>query len=717
MNVRVAGFVLGLLALAFPTALLHAADAPQAPLAYPPAPRGTVVTDYFGTQVADPYRWMEDVDAPQTRDWVAAERALTDSYLAQIPARERIRADLTRLWNYERLSVPFHRGPLYFTFRNSGLQNQPVLYVSHGFDGTARVLLDPNALSTDGTVALGGTAVSFDGRHLAYATQTAGSDWQTWRVREIATGRDLPDRVEWSRYSGASWARDGSGFYYEAFDRPPAGAERKAAAINQKICFHRLGTSQAKDATIYRRYDHPEWVYGADVTEDGRYLVIEASSGSDPYTRIFYRDLRKATNPIVGLIPTSTAQYTFIDNDGPRFHFLTDRDAPRGRVIAIDVTRPREIATVIPAGEAALTTVSSVGGVFFAQYLEDAHSVVRVFDREGKLQRTVALPGIGSADGFGGYRKDRDTFFRFFGFTAPTEIFRYDIATGTTTLLHRAAVAFNPANFVTEQIFATSKDGTRVPIFVSYRKGLARDGTAPTILYGYGGFDIPITPYFSPAVAEWLELGGIYAVATLRGGSEYGEDWHRAGMHEHKQNVFDDFIGAAEYLIAQKYTSTPKLAIRGESNGGLLVGAVETQRPELFGAALPGVGVMDMLRFDQFTAGKYWISEFGSATASKQQFQTLYAYSPLHNIKPGTAYPPTLISTADHDDRVFPAHSFKFAATMQAAQSGPSPILLRVEGEAGHGAGTPTSKEIDAEADIQAFLTQALHMTLPPPAQ
>jgi prolyl oligopeptidase len=714
MALRIVAIALAVVAVAFPAAVLRASDAPATPLAYPPAPKGTVVTDYFGTSVADPYRWMEDVDSPQTRTWVGAERSLTESYLAAIPSRARIHTELTRLWNYEKMSVPFHRGPLYFTFRNAGLQNQAVLYVSQGVDGTPRVLLDPNTLSLDGTVALAGTAVSLDGRYLAYATQNAGSDWQTWRVRDITSGRDLPDRIEWSRYSGASWTHDNKGFYYGAYDRPPAGTELRAAALNQKICYHALGTTQARDATVYRRYDHPDWIFGADVTQDGRYLVIQASSGSDKYVRVFYRDLRKASNPIVGLIPTSRSLYSFVDSVGPRFYFQTDRDAPHQRLIAISLSQPREIVSVIPAGPYALTNVTSVGGVFFAQYLRDAHSVVDVFDQHGKKLRSVELPGIGTADGFDGYRRDRETYFRFFGYTTPTAIYRYEIATGATTLVQRVTVAFDPAEYVTEQIFATSKDGTRVPIFLSYRKGTPRDGSAPTILYGYGGFDIPITPYFSPSIAEWLSLGGVYAQATLRGGSEYGEDWHHAGMLSKKQNVFDDFIAAAQYLIAQKVTSTPYLAIRGESNGGLLVGAVEVQRPGLFAAALPGVGVMDMLRFDQFTAGKFWVSEYGSATASKEQFQALYAYSPVQNIKPGTAYPPTFISTADHDDRVYPAHSFKFAATMQAAQAGAAPILLRGETNAGHGGGKPTSKIIDEEADTYAFLTQALHMTLPP---
>ncbi len=713
MDVRIVGLVLAVVAVAFPAAGLRANDAPATPLAYPPAPKGTVVTDYFGTEVADPYRWMEDVDSPATRAWVEAERSLTESYLAAIPSRVRIRTELTRLWNYEKVSVPFHRGPLYFTFRNSGLQNQSVLYISQGVDGTPRVLLDPNTLSLDGTVALAGTTVSNDGRYLAYAKQTSGSDWQEWRVRDIASGRDLPDRISWSRYSSAAWTNDSKGFYYEAYDRPPAGTELRAPALNQKVCYHLLGTTQARDATVYRRYDHPDWVFGADVTQDGHYLVIEASSGSDKFTRVFYRDLRKASNPIAGLIPTSQSYYSFVDNAGPRLYFQTDRDAPHERLVAIDLARPREVATVIAAGPYALTSVTSVGGAFFGHYLRDAHSVVDVFDRQGKKLRSVALPGIGTADGFDGFHHDNATYFRFFGYTTPTAIYRYDIASGATTLVQRVAVAFDPAQYVTEQVFATSKDGTRVPIFLSHRKGIPRDGSAPTILYGYGGFDIPITPYFSPSIAEWLSLGGVYAQATLRGGSEYGEDWHHAGMLTKKQNVFDDFIAAAQYLIAQKVTSAPHLAIRGESNGGLLVGAVELQRPELFGAALPGVGVMDMLRFDQFTAGKFWVSEYGSATASKAQFQTLYAYSPVHNVKPGTAYPPTLISTGDHDDRVYPAHSFKFAAAMQAAQGGTAPILLRVETNAGHGGGKPTSKTIDEEADAYAFLTQALHMQLP----
>jgi prolyl oligopeptidase len=688
--------------------------AAAAPLAYPPASRGTVVTDYFGTKVADPYRWMEDVDSPQTTAWVAAEQKLTESYLADIPARAKIHGDLERLWNYDRVSLMARRGDVYFTMHNSGLQNQSVLEVSSSLNAPGRVLLDPNTLSKDGTVAVTSTEVTRDGKLLAYATETAGSDWETWHVRSVATGADLPDKIEWSKYSGASWLRDDSGFFYSGYDKPAAGTELKAAAGQHKLYFHRLGTPQSQDQLVYARPDHPEWTIGGTVTNDGRYLVIEAGSGSDPYVREFYRDLTAHDAVVHGLIPDSKSIYSFVDNVGARFYFTTDNDAPRSRLIALDVANPQRVSTVIPQADGALQEVHSVGGQFFGLYLVDAHSEVRAFGRDGALLRTVQLPGIGSVSGFDGYRADRDTYFTFSGFTTPAALYRYDIRSGASTLARRSQAAFDPSQYTTDQIFATSKDGTRIPIFVAYRKGLVRDGSAPTILYGYGGFDIPITPFYSPANAQWLAMGGVYAVATIRGGSEYGEAWHRAGMHANKQNVFDDFIAAAQYLIAQKITSTPKLAIKGESNGGLLVGAVETQRPELFGAALPGVGVMDMLRFDQFTAGKFWVSEYGSATASAEQFKTLLAYSPLQNVREGTVYPPTLIATADHDDRVFPAHSFKFAAAMQRAQAGPAPILLRVETRAGHGGGMPTSKIIDEVSDQYAFLTRALHMDVAP---
>jgi prolyl oligopeptidase len=717
MSRRSAASLAALVAVTVPAAFSRADD--SARLSYPPAPPGSVVTDYFGTKVPDPYRWMEDVDSPQTRAWVLAEQKLTDSYLAAVPGRAQIHEQLTRLWNYEKISVPVHsrRGDQYFVFRNTGLQNQNVLYVSTGAQGAQRVLIDPNGFSKDGTVALGPWAASDDGKLLAYSTQDAGSDWQTWHVRDVATGRDTGDRIEWSKFSGASWLIDGSGFFYTAYDVPKNGDALKAPAYYQKVMFHRLGTPQSADKLVYQRRDRKDWYYGTNVSEDGRYLVLTIASGSDPYTRIYYRDLHSSDPAFKPIFPKAGAIYSFVDNAGPRFYFQADLDAPRGRIIAVDIRHPQHVEQVVAESASALQSVSASGDRLFAIYLQDAHSVVKVYRGDGSLDREIVLPGIGSVDGFAGWHGDDATYYQFYGYTTPSTTYRYDIASGASTVVRRSKVAFDGTKFTTEQVFYRSQDGTRVPMFISYRKGLVRDGKAPTILYGYGGFDISITPFFSLEAAQWLNMGGIYAVANIRGGQEYGEAWHRAGMLANKQRVFDDFIAAAEYLIAQKYTSTSKLAAKGESNGGLLVGAMLTQRPDLFGAALPGVGVMDMLRFQKFTGGNAWVSEYGSSDDSAAQFKTLVAYSPLQNIKPGTVYPPTMVFTADHDDRVFPAHSFKFTAALQRAQAGPSPILLRVDTNAGHGGGKPTAKIIDEAADAYAFLTRALNMDYGSPEQ
>jgi prolyl oligopeptidase len=683
-------------------------------LRYPVAERGPVVTDYFGTKVPDPYRWMEDIDSAQTRAWVTAEGNLTDSYLAALPTRAAFRARLRSLFDYERVSAPSHQGNTYLISRNGGLQNQSVTYVSQGADGPRRELLDPNVLSTDGTVALGGTSLSYDGKLLAYATQVSGSDWQTWHVRDVATLHDLPDVITWAKFSGASWNRAGTGFYYSAYDAPANGNALNIVNANQKVYFHALGTPQSADVLVYARPDHPDWFLSADATEDGHYLMLATGKGND--NGLAYIDLRKAGSKPLNLFPNERATYDVVDNDGPLFFIRTNAGAPNGKLIAVDLRHPRAVKVVIPESDAALQSVTSVGGRFFANYLKDAHTRIVVVGRDGIVLRDVALPGIGTASGFGGHRTDRYTYYSFAGYTMPTTIYRYEIASGSSTVYYHPAVKFDPNAYATEQIFYTSKDGTRVPMFVSYKKGLVRDGRAPAILTAYGGFDIPITPSFSPAIATWLEAGGIYAVPNIRGGSEYGEAWHRAGMLSRKQNVFDDFIAAAQTLIDRKYTSTPRLAIQGGSNGGLLMGAVETQRPELFGAVLANVGVMDMLRFDHFTVGAAWVPEYGSSEANAAQFKTLFAYSPVHNVKPGTVYPPTLISTGDHDDRVFPAHSFKFAAAMQAAQAGPAPILLFVESKAGHGGGKPLQKALDEIGDQYAFLAKALNFTPAIPA-
>jgi prolyl oligopeptidase len=676
------------------------------------ARRDDVVDDYHGTKVPDPYRWLEDPDSAETRAWIAAQNAVTFRFLESIPERSAIKERLTRLWNYERYTLPWKDGDRYFIFRNDGLQNQNVLYTMPSLDAEPRVLLDPNLLSPDGTVALSSVSVSEDGRRLAYSLSQAGSDWQTWHVRDVETGEDLPDTLTWSKFSGAAWTHDHAGFFYCRFPAP----ENEATETNyfQTLHYHRLGESQDDDALIYERRDEKEWSFGPAVTEDGRYLVIHVGRGTDPKNQVFYRDLQSGDGSVVELITGFDAAYDFIGSDGTLFWFRTDLDAARGRIILVDIARPEREhwRELVPEAEETLEGVGFVGDRLFAAYLKDAHSLVRVYSRDGAFEREVDLPGIGTVMGFHGRRMDTETFYVFTGFTTPGTIYRYDVTTGESTLFRRPRVDFDPDAYETKQVFYTSKDGARIPMFITHRKGLALDGRNPTYLYGYGGFNISLTPAFSPSNALWLELGGVYAVANLRGGGEYGEEWHLAGTKLQKQNVFDDFIAAAEWLIANGYTSTPKLAIGGRSNGGLLVGAAMTQRPDLFGAALPGVGVMDMLRFHTFTIGWAWTSDYGSSE-DPDEFKALYAYSPLHNIRPGTAYPATLIVTADHDDRVVPAHSFKFAATLQAAQAGDAPILIRIETDAGHGGLTPITKMIEEQTDEWAFLVRVLAMERP----
>jgi prolyl oligopeptidase len=682
------------------------------PMSYPPARKSDQMDDYHGVKVADPYRWLEDLDSGETHAWVEAENKLTFGYLNEIPAREKIKARLTRLWNYERFDVPFKEANNYFYSHNSGLQNQSVYYTVTSLAGEPKMLLDPNTLSTDGTVALSGLSVSHDGKLLAYSLSSSGSDWQEWKVREVATGKDLTDDLKWTKFTGASWTPDGQGFFYSRYDEPKENS-LKSTNYFQKLYYHRLGTPQSDDSLVYERADQKEWLFGSSVTDDGRYLIIGVSQGTDVKNRLYYKDLQAKDSAVVKLLDDFDAAYNFIDNDGPVFWFQTDLDAPRGKIIAIDTRNPerKNWKVIVPEAAETLQSVSFINHMFVANYLKDAHSQVKSFDQNGKLVREVQFPGIGSAFGFGGKAKDKETFYAFTSFTVPTTIYRYDTVTGASTIFRQPKVDFNTNDYETKQVFYNSKDGTRVPMFITHKKGLKLDGNNPTYLYGYGGFDISLTPGFSVSILVWMEMGGVFAQPTLRGGGEYGEEWHKGGMKAKKQNVFDDFIAAAEWLIANKYTSTPKLAIGGGSNGGLLVGAALTQRPDLFGAAVPQVGVMDMLRFQKFTIGWAWVSDYGSSD-NAEDFKALYAYSPLHNIKPGTVYPPTLITTADHDDRVWPGHSFKFAATMQAAQAGPAPILIRIETKAGHGAGKPTSKVIEESADRWGFLVRVLGMNM-----
>ena len=662
-----------------------AAQPDGAPLVYPKAKTVDQVDDYHGVKVADPYRWLEDTDSAETHDWVEAENKLTFGYLDQIPYRAAIRERLLKLWNYERFTVPGQQGGRYFYEHNNGLQNQNVMLVADSLNAEPRVLLDPNTLASDGTVALSGTAITDDGKLMAYGTAASGSDWMEWHVRDVDTGKDLPDLIKWVKFSGASWTKDGKGFFYSRYDEPKEGSALRDTNYFQKVYYHSLGTAQADDKLVYERPDNKEMLFGAGVTDDGHYLVIDVRQGTSPKNRLYYKDLTQPDAQIVKLLDDFDASYTFIDNDGPVFWIHTDLDAPRGRLIAIDTRHPERSnwKTVVPQGADKLESANVVDNLFLLSYLKDARTDVRVYDLKGKFVRNVDLPGIGTANGFGGKRKDKETFYAFTSFISPTTVYRYDPEAGKSSVFRQPKVDFDATQFETKQVFYNSKDGTRIPMFLTCKKGLKLDGQNPTLLYAYGGFDISLTPSFSIPNVVWLEMGGVYALPNLRGGGEYGEDWHLAGTKAKKQNVFDDFIAAAEWLIANKYTSTPKLAIRGGSNGGLLIGASLTQRPDLFGATLPLVGVMDMLRFQKFTIGWAWTSDYGSSD-NPDEFKALYAYSPLHNLKPGTKYPPTLIATADHDDRVMPAHSFKFAATMQADQAGPAPVLIRIETKAGH---------------------------------
>ncbi len=678
---------------------------------YPEARRADVVETLHGVAVADPWRWLEDPDSDETRRWVDAQNTLTESFLAASPVRERIRGRLTRLWDFDQQGVPFREGGRWFWFRRSGLQNQAVLYTADRLDGEPRVLLDPNTLSEDGTVSLTSAHVSPDGRLLAFGVSSGGSDWQEFRVRDVATGHDLGDRLRFIKFSGASFTADSRGFYYSRYPEPAPGRSLEEANFNQRLHFHRIGDSQEQDELILEDPAHREWFFAGRVTDDGRWLVVTVSRGTGPKNRVLIRDLTKPGAPIVPLVPEFEAEYDLIDSDGATLYFRSDLGAPRGRIIALDAAapgapRPREI---VAESRHKLEAADLVGDRFFCTYLEDARSRVSVHDMNGAPIHDVDLPGIGTVTGFSGRREDRETCFLITGFTEPGSVWRFDVDARTRTPVFRPAVAFDASRFATRQVFVTSRDGTRFPMFLTHRTDLVRDGTNPVILYGYGGFSISLTPAFSPAVIAWLEGGGVYVQANLRGGGEYGEAWHEAGMLEKKENVFDDFIAAAEWLIAEKVTSPARLAISGRSNGGLLVGAAMTRRPDLFGAALPAVGVHDMLRFHRFTIGWAWVDDYGSPD-DPAMFPVLLRYSPLHNVRPGTAYPATLVTTADHDDRVVPAHSYKFTAALQAAQAGSAPIFIRIDTRAGHGAGTPTTKLIAEATDRWTFLARVLDL-------
>jgi prolyl oligopeptidase len=685
----------------------------DAKLTYPDTKRVDQVDDYHGTKVPDPYRWLEQ-DArtsSEVASWIAAENKVTQGWLAQVPQREPIKKRLTTLWNYERFSPPVQDGGHWFFNQNTGLQNQSVLFMADALGSAPTMVLDPNTWSADGTIALGGYAVSDDGRYLAYSRSVAGSDWSEWHVRDLQAGKDLDELVQWTKFSAASWTHDSKGFFYSRYDAPAKGETFQAVNRNQKMFYHRLGTPQTDDVLVYQRPDQPDWDFGGQVSEDGRYLVIAVRKGTDPKNMLLYRDLNEPYGAPVELISKFDNEYDFLGNDGTVFYFQTDLDAPKGKVIAIDITRPAQAnwRTIVPEAAEAMQGVDLVGDSFMVSYLKDATSLIRQFKTDGTAVRDVSLPGIGSAGGFNGKRSSTEVTYSYASFNQPSTVYRYDLKGGQSTLWKQPKVAFRPDDFVVKQVFYESKDKTKVPMFIVHRKDLKMDGNRPTLLYGYGGFKISMTPTFSPARIAWLEMGGVYAMPNLRGGGEYGEAWHHAGTKTQKQNVFDDFIAAAEYLVSHGITKPSRLAISGGSNGGLLVGATLTQRPDLFGAAMPAVGVMDMLRFDQFTAGRYWVDDYGSSS-DPAVFPALLAYSPYHNIKPGTKYPPTFVTTADTDDRVIPMHSFKFAAAMQKAQAGDAPILIRIETSAGHGGGKPTSKQIEETTDQYAFLVRSLGM-------
>ena len=684
----------------------------ESPWKYPQAKKVDQVDEYFGENVADPYRWLENdvrVDK-EVENWVTAQNQLTFGYLKKLPYREEIEKRITKLWNYEKYGLPRKAGGHYYYSKNDGLQNQSVVYQMKTLGGEASVLIDPNQWSKDGTIALAGMSFSDDGKYLGYGIQDGGSDWRTWKVMDVATKKILDDELNWIKFSGISWSADNKGFFYGRYDEPEKGEKFQSLNKNMKVFYHKVGTPQSEDKLILQTPDNPDWGFQSSATEDGQYLVVTVWKGTADKYRIKYKDLTSEENPIVDLIDTFDNEFSFVGNKGPVFYFKSDWKAPKKCILAINVNHPEpeHWKVVVPEAEEALDSAGIVGGKLVADYLKDAKTQIKIYDLEGQFIREVKFPGIGTASGFGGKQDQVETFYSFSSFATPPTIYRYDMDSGESTVVRSAKVDFDPQDYVVKQVFYDSKDGTRVPMFIAHKKNLKLDGNNPTLLYGYGGFNISLTPGFSISRLQWMEMGGVFAMPNLRGGGEYGEPWHQAGTKTQKQNVFDDFIAAAEYLVQQKYTSSKKLAIQGGSNGGLLVGACMTQRPDLYAACLPAVGVMDMLRFHKFTAGRFWVDDYGCSETSREEFQALVNYSPYHNLKAGTEYPPTMVTTADTDDRVVPGHSFKFAARLQEVQQGENPTLIRIETRAGHGAGKPTSKIIEEIADQWAFLIKHL---------
>ncbi len=688
-------------------------EASAGKLAYPAARQSDAVDVYHGTTVQDPYRWMEDPDAPETVAWVDAENTLTRGFLDGIPERAAIEERLAKLWNYPRYGIPFKRGDRYFFTKNDGLQNQSVFYTQKTLESDPAVVLDPNTLSADGTVAVSSTAYSDDGKLVAYSLSVSGSDKQEIKIRWVDTGKDFDETIKWCKFTSVAWQHENTGFYYDRHPEPGTVPKEDEEAYD-RVYWHTLGTPQSADILVYEDPEHKEWGFGPFITDDGKYLALQVSHGTDPRNGLYFREVVEE-GEFTKLLALGEAEYTFIDNVGPVWYVKTDLGAPRGRVIAIDVGNPDRAnwREVIPQSQDVLDFVSMVDNELVAAYLEDAHHVLKIFHTTGEFSREIALPTMGSVIGLSGQRKDSEMFFGFTSFLYPMTAFRYDFATNAVSVFRRSEIDFDISNYETKQVFYTSKDGTQVPMFITCKKGLALDGSNPTLLYGYGGFTVGMTPRFSPSSLVWLENGGVYAVANIRGGNEYGEQWHQAGILDRKQNVFDDFIAAAEWLVASKYTSTARLAIEGGSNGGLLVAACMLQRPDLFGAVVAQVPVTDMLRYHKFTIGRFWASDYGTSD-DPEQFKFLYAYSPVHNVKRGVKYPSTLMTTADTDDRVVPMHAKKFAAALQAADAGDNPILIRIETKAGHGSGKPTSKRIEEAADVWAFLFKVFGMTLTP---
>lgn len=693
--------------------LLLGACTRQQAFEYPVFPKSEVVDDYHGTLVADPWRWLEDPNSEQTNDWIRAQNELTMPYLQSLPGREKLRQRLTELWDFPRYGTPFRRGDMYFYYYNDGLQNQSVLYKQTSLNAEPEILIDPNMFSEDGTVSMSMLSISRNARYVAYGKSVGGSDWQEFFVRDVNTGEDLNDHIQWVKFSGASWDYNEEGFYYSRFPETTPEELLTAPNRNQRLYYHRIGTSQSEDILIYERPDQPDWGINGSVTDDGNYLIVRITQGTDTRNRIYFKDLSQPNSRVIPLLDEFDASYSFITNEGPVFYFMTNRDAPKNRVIAVDTRRPQPSnwVTVIPERESVMNGISVVANRFVASYLTDARSEVMVYSMDGSFEREIELPTIGSISGFSGRKQDTDAFYSFASYNYPSTIFRFDFETNQSTVFRESEVDFNPDDFETTQVFYESKDGTMVPMFITHKKGIRMDGSNPVYLYGYGGFNISMTPSFSVGNVVWLEQGGIYAVANIRGGGEYGREWHLSGTKERKQNVFDDFIAAAEYLIDEGYTSPSKLSIGGGSNGGLLVAAVMLQRPELFAAAIPAVGVLDMLRYHKFTIGWAWASDYGTSE-DPEGFEYLYAYSPLHNVREGVRYPSTLITTAERDDRVVPAHSFKFAAELQEKHAGSNPVLIRIQTNAGHGAGKPTSMIIDELADRWAFLAKELGLRI-----